>query len=232
MSTIRILSGGAPKEIFQQLTPQFEQASGHKVDYVFAVMSALREKVAAGEAADVLVMPTNILEGYQKDGVVRAQARAILGLVSVYAVTRKGAPQPDLSTPDTVKAAMLKARAITHATPGETPSGTHMGKLIESFGIAEAMKGKVFHRSALRGGVELVASGEAEIGFYPKSEVINDSLSLVGPLPAAIQLTTIYGAAVTAKSAAPEAGAAFIAFMTDAQHHAVWLKGGFDPPAQ
>jgi molybdate transport system substrate-binding protein len=229
MSNIRILSGGAPKEIFEQLTPQFEKTSGHKVDYVFAVMSALREKVAAGEAADVLVMPTNILDGYEKEGVVRAQARAVLGLVSVYAVTRTGAPQPDLSTPEKVKAVMLKARAITHATPGETPSGTHMGKLIESLGIADAMKGKIFHRSALRGGVELVASGEAEIGFYPKSEVINDSLSLVGPLPAAIQLTTIYGAAVTAKSAAPEAGAAFISFMTDAAHRAVWQKGGFDP---
>jgi molybdate transport system substrate-binding protein len=231
MSIIRILSGGAPKEIFEHLTPQFENASGNKIDYVFAVMSALRDKVAAGEAADVLVMPTNILDGYQKDGVVRAQARAVLGLVSVYAVTRKGAPKPDLSSPETVKAAMLKARAITHATPGETPSGTHMGKLIESFGIAEAMKGKMFHRSALRGGVELVASGEAEIGFYPKSEVINDSLSLVGPLPAPIQLTTIYGAAVTTKSAAPEAGAAFIAFMGDTAHRAVWLKGGFDPPS-
>jgi molybdate transport system substrate-binding protein len=230
MATIRILSGGAPKEIFEHLTPQFEKTSGHKVDYVFAVMSALREKVAAGEAADVLVMPTNILDAYQKDGVVRAQARAILGLVSVYAVTRKGAPQPDLSSPDKVKAAMLKARAITHATPGETPSGTHMGKLIESLGIADAMKGKIFHRSALRGGVELVAGGEAEIGFYPKSEVINDSLSLVGPLPAPIQLTTIYGAAATSKSPAPDAGAAFIAFMTDAAHRAVWLKGGFDRP--
>ncbi|HEY5379675.1 MAG TPA: substrate-binding domain-containing protein [Pseudolabrys sp.] len=232
MSTIRIMSGGAPKEIFEQLTPQFEQASGHKVDYVFAVMSALREKVAAGETADVLVMPTNILDAYQKDGVVHAQARAILGLVSVYAVTRKGAAQPDLSSPDKVKAAILRTRAITHATPGETPSGTHLGKLIESLGIAEAMKGKTFHRSALRGGVELVASGEAEIGFYPKSEVINDRLSLVGPLPAPIQLTTIYGAAVAVKSAAPEAGAAFIAYMTDAAHRAVWLKGGFDLPKQ
>ena len=35
------------------------------------------------------------------------------------------------------------------------------------------MKGKIIHRPALRGGVELVASGEAEIGFYPKSEVLN-----------------------------------------------------------
>jgi len=125
---------------------------------------------------------------------------------------------------------MLKSRAIAHATPGETPSGTHMGKLIETLGIAEAMKGKVIHRSALRGGVELVASGEAEIGFYPKSEVLDQRLTLVAPLPPAIGLTTIYGAAVAAKSAAPQAGAAFIAFMSDPKNRALWIAGGFDPP--
>ena len=230
MATLRILSGGAPQDIFKKLTPQFEKQSGHKVEFVFAVMSALREKVAAGEPADVLVMPTNILDGYQKDGVVRAQGRAVLGLVSINAVVRAGAMKPDLSTPDKVKQAMLNARAITHATPGETPSGTHMGKLIETLRIAEAMQGKIIHRSALRGGIELVANGEAEIGFYPKSEVLDPRLSLAGPLPPAIQLTTIYGAAVTAKSAAPEAGAAFIAFMSDRKNRAVWTDGGFDSP--
>ena len=230
MATLRVFSGGAPQEIFKQLTPQFERQSGHKVEYIFAVMSALREKVAAGEKADVLVMPTNILDAYEKEGVVSRDGRAVLGLVGINAVVRAGASKPDLSTPDKVKQAMLAARAITHATPGETPSGTHMGKLIETLGIADAMKGKVIHRSALRGGVELVASGEAEIGFYPKSEVISPNLSLAGPLPDAIQLTTIYGAAVTSKSAAADAGKAFIAFMTDGQVRAVWTQGGFDPP--
>ena len=163
---------------------------------------------------------------------VRAQGRAILGLVSINAVIRTGAPKPDLSTPDKVKQAMLNSRAITHATPGATPSGTHMGKLIEQLGIADAMKGKIIHRPALEGGVQLVASGEAEIGFYPKSEVVNtDGLTVVGPLPAAIQLTTIYGAAVTAASAAPDAAAAFIAFMTDPTHRAAWTHAGFDPPS-
>jgi molybdate transport system substrate-binding protein len=165
MATIRIMSGGAPKEIFLQLTPQFERQSGHKVDYVFAVMSALRDKLAAGEKADVLVMPTNILDGYQKDNVVRAQGRAVLGLVSINAVVRRGTAKPDLSTPEKVKQAMLNSRAITHATPGATPSGTHMGKLVEQLGIADAMKGKIVHRPALEGGVQLVANGEAEIGF-------------------------------------------------------------------
>jgi len=231
MSTLRIFSGGAPKEIFLQLTPQFEQASGHKVEYVFAVMSALRDKVAAGDKADVLVMPTNILDEYQKNGVVLAQGRAILGLVSINAVVRTGAPKPDLSTPDKFKQTVMNTRAIVHATPGATPSGTHMGKLIEQLGIADAMKGKIIHRPALEGGVQLVASGEAEIGFYPKSEVINtDGLDVVGPLPAAIQLTTIYGAAVTTASSSPDAGGAFIAFMTEPTHRAAWAHAGFDPP--
>jgi molybdate transport system substrate-binding protein len=231
MTTVRIFSGGAPKEIFLKLTPQFERKSGHRVEFVFAVMSTLRDKLAAGEKADVLVMPTNILDDYQKNGAVHAQGRAIFGLVNVCAVVRAGTPKPDLSTPDKVKSTILKSRAIVHATPGATPSGTHMGKLIEQFGIAEVMKGRIIHRPALEGGVQLVARGEAEIGFYPKSEVVNmEGLTLAGLLPAAIQLTTIYGAAVTTASAAPDAGRAFIVFMTDPEHREAWAYGGFEPP--
>lgn len=232
MATIRVMSGGAPKEVFGQLTPAFEATSGHRVAYSFAVLSVLRDRIAGGETADVLVMPTNILDGYEAAGTVRAPGRGVLGLVSVNAVVRDGAPMPDLSSVEAVKRAMLASRAVVFATPGATPSGTHMGKLIEQLGIAAAMAGKIIHRPALEGGVQVVAGGEADIGFYPKSEVINtDGLTLAGPLPATIQLTTIYGAAVTATSAAPEAGAAFIAFMRDPAHRAAWAHGGFDAPA-
>ena len=232
MATVKVFSGGAPKEVFVQLAPAFERESGHKLDFIFAVMSALRDKLAAGETADALVMPTNILDDYEKSGVALHTHRAVLGLVSVNAVVRTGAPLPDLSSPETVKQAMLASRAIAHATPGATPSGTHMGKLLDQFGIADAMKGKVIHRPALEGGVQLVASGEADIGFYPKSEVINiEGLTLAGPLPAAIQLTTIYGAAVASASAAPDAAAAFIAFVTDPKNRDVWAHAGFDPAA-
>jgi molybdate transport system substrate-binding protein len=231
MANIRVFSGGAPKPIFTRLNAAFEKQSGHKVDYVFAVMSALRDRISANEPADVLVMPTNLLDAYQNDGVVRAQGRAVLGLVSVNAVVKTGTPRPDLSTAETVRDTILKSRAVVHATPGATPSGTHMGQLIEKFGGAKAMAGKLLHKPALEGGVELVKSGEAEIGFYPKSEVMNiDGLDVVGPLPRDIQLTTIYGAAVTTKSAAPDAAAAFIAFMNSSANRQVWTDSGFDPP--
>jgi molybdate transport system substrate-binding protein len=231
MAILHVMSGGAPKEIFLQLTPQFEKNSGHKVEYSFAVMSSLRDRLAAGEKADVLVMPTNILDEYQKSAIVRAEGRAVLGLVSINAVVRAGAPKPDLSTADKVRQAILRSRTITHATPGATPSGTHMGKLVEQLGIADAMKRKIIHRPALEGGVQLVSSGEAEIGFYPKSEVVNtNGLDVVGPLPGEIQLTTIYGAAVTTVSAFASAAAEFIAFMSDPAYRAAWGRAGFDAP--
>jgi molybdate transport system substrate-binding protein len=232
MATIKVMSGGAPKEVFGTLTPGFEKNTGHKVDYVFAVMSALRDRLAGGEKADVLVMPTHILDGYQQSGLVRAKDRVVLGLVSVNAVVRAGAPKPDLSTAEAVNRAMLASRVIVFATPGATPSGTHMGKLIEQLGIGDAMQGRIIHRPALEGGVELVRSGEADLGFYPKSEVINTGgLDLAGPLPDAIQLTTIYGAAVTTASAAPDAAKAFITFMREDANRKVWTHGGFDPPS-
>lgn len=231
MATIKVLSGGAPKEVFLKLAPEFERATGHKLDFTFAVLSLLQERIAAGEAADVFVQPTYVLDGYEKTGVALGAHRAVLGLVSINAVVRTGAPLPNLSTPETVKQAMLNARAIAMATPGATPSGTHMGKIIDQFGIVEAMKAKIIHRPALEGGVQLVASGEAEIGFYPKSEVINiDGLTLAGPLPQGIQLTTIYGAAVAARSAAPDAAAAFIAHVNDAKNRGAWTHAGFDQP--
>jgi molybdate transport system substrate-binding protein len=231
MANLLIFSGGAPKQVFNKLTPEFERRTGHKISFAFAVTKVLSDRLAAGEKPDVLVLPTNILDAYQGEGKVRGESRAVLGLVSINAVVRKGAVKPDLSTTDRVKAAMLAARSVAMAPPGMTPSGTHMGKLIERLGIADVLKSKLIHCPALEGGVERVESGEAEIGFYPKSEVIGfDGLSIVGPLPSEIQLTTIYGAAITRMSAEPDAGTAFISFMNDPATRGTWTAGGFDPP--
>src|SRR5262245_64698915 len=97
-SEIRVMSGGAPKEVFAELTPKFEQQTGNKVVFVYAVLTTLREKVAAGEKVDVLVMPVPMLDGYAKDGKLRDNARATFGIVGTSVVVKEGAPKPDIST--------------------------------------------------------------------------------------------------------------------------------------
>ncbi len=191
MATIRIMSGGAPKEIFLQLTPQFERQSGHKVEYVFAVMSALRDKLAAGEKADVLVMPTNILDGYQKDNVVRALGRAVLGLVPINAVVRTGAAKPDLSTPREGQARDAQ-QPRHHACDARGDTERHAYGETGRAARHRRRDERQNHPSpALEGGVQLVANGEAEIAFIRRARSSTPTaLTVVGPLPAAIQLTT------------------------------------------
>ena len=144
-------------------------------------------------------------------------------------VVKEGASKPDISTKEKFREAMLAARSIVHATPGKTPSGTHLGKVMQELGIAEAIAKKTIHKPALDGGVEVVASGEAEIGIYPASEVaMVKGLAVVGPLPPGIDLTIVYGGAATAGSG--EAAAAFVRFMAAPENRAAWTRpAGFTP---
>ncbi|MGH6665830.1 MAG: molybdate ABC transporter substrate-binding protein [Pseudolabrys sp.] len=228
---IHVMSGGAPKEVFARLTPKFEAQTGNKVKFTYAVITALREKLAAGEKADVLVLPVPVLDGLAKEGKVRADARATFGNLGISVVVKEGASKPDISTKEKFKAALLAAKSVVHATPGQTPSGNHMAKVIEQLGIVDAMAKKTIHKPALAGGVQLVSSGEAELGIYPASEVAGvKGIAIVGPLPAGVDLTIVYGGAAAAGSAAPDAAAAFVKFMAAPENRAAWKNAGFDPP--
>ena len=83
MATLRIMSAGAPKEIFALLAPKFEQRTGNKVKFTYAVITELREKLDAGATADVLVLPTPVLDSLAQVGKVRADTFAIFGTVGV-----------------------------------------------------------------------------------------------------------------------------------------------------
>jgi molybdate transport system substrate-binding protein len=117
-----------------------------------------------------------------------------------------------------------------HANPNATPSGVHLDKVERELGIAEAIRPKLTLSNALDGGVQRITAGEAEIGIYPVSEVIAvRGIALVGPLPQALQSLIVYGVAVPAANKAADPAGAFIAFLTDGAHGAVWAKAGFEP---
>jgi len=227
---IHVMSGGAPKEVFARLAPKFEQQTGHKVKFTYAVITAIREKLAAGEQADVLILPVPVLQALAKEGKVASPTT--FGIVGTSVVVKEGAPKPDVSTKEKFKATMLAAKSVVHATPGQTPSGTHMGKVMVELDIADAMATKVIHKPALAGGVQLVASGDAEIGIYPASEVADvKGIKVVGSLPAGIEFNIVYGGAPMTGGAAADAAAAFVKFMAAPEYRPVWKEAGFEPSA-
>jgi len=230
LADIHVMTGGAPKEVLGVLTPEFEKQTGHHVHFSFIVITAMQQKLAAGERPDVVLMPVPAIEARVKDGTFRGDAWAKLGIVNIGLVVREGAAKPDISTLESFKAAMLGAKSVVHPNPGATPSGAHLAKVWGQLGIADAMKAKVVHRNALDGGVEAIRRGEAEVGLYPMSEIISEAgVTAVGLIPAAVQLNTVYGAAVLSANAAPEPAIAFVRFLADPANAKHWKDAGFDP---
>src|SRR6478736_5071716 len=190
---ISVMSGGAPKEVLATLIPQFQTLTGHHVHVTYAVITALQQKLQAGETPDMVLLPTT-------------------------AIVKEGAPRPDISTPDAFRDALLKARSLVYSPP-TTPSGMHLARLVEQLGIAPAIKDKVTYRSALDGGAEVVASGGAEIGIYQSSEVVHvKDVTEIGPLPDALQLKLVYGGAVSAANANPQPALSFIKFLAEPEN--------------
>lgn len=222
-ATISVMSGGAPKEVLAVLTPPFEAQTGHSVNYSFAVITTLRQRLDAGEKVDMALLPVPVIEAYVKAGKLRADGWTPLGNVGIVVIVKQGAPLPDISTPESFRNTLLAAHRVVHATPTATPSGAHMAKIIEQLGIADAMEKKVVHRPALDGGVELVAEGEADIGIYPASEVAHvKGVTVAGPLPASLQLNIVYGAAVLTSNELPGPALALVKFLADPANRGQW----------
>jgi molybdate transport system substrate-binding protein len=230
--TITSIAGGAPKPVFDRLTPLFEQRTGNNLNALYDTMSGIVGRVAAHEALDVLVMPVGLIDAYVKDGTVRAQGRAPLANIGLGVGVKAGGKIPDISTPDALRKALLAARSVVHAPPSATPSGAQSDKIIKELGLERAMAGRVVHKAGLAGGIAMIASGEAEIGIFPKSEIVNAAgVAFAGTPPAALQLNIVYGAGVTSASPVPGSAEEFIRFLTETESRKVWTACGFDPLA-
>lgn len=227
---INVMSGGAPKEALSVLIPQFERTTGHHVKMTYVLISALRQRIADGEAPDMVIMPTTAIDGLVKLGRLKQDGSEAFGTVRLVAIVKKGAARPDISTPDAFKDALLKARSVVYSTPTATPSGAHMAQLVTRLQIADAIERKVSYRPALEGGVQMVADGTAEIGIYPASEVVRvDGVDQISPLPDPLQLSLTYAGATTAANLSGEPAVAFIKFLSAKENRKVWEHAGFGP---
>ncbi len=231
--TITSIAGGAPKPVFDRLGPVFEQRTGHRLNALYDTMSGIAGRVAVHEALDVLVMPVPLIEAYVRDGTVLPAGRAALANIGLAVGVKAGGKIPDVSTPETLRAALLAVRTVVHAPPSATPSGAQSDKIIKELGLEQALAGRVVHKAGLAGGVAMVASGEVELGIFPKSEIVNGvGVVSAGSPPKDLDLQAVYAAGVTAKSKAPGLAAEFIKFLTEPESRKVWLACGFDPLAE
>lgn len=228
---ILLMSGGAPKDVLLTLVPQFEKATGHRVTMQHVLVSALRQRILAGENADVLLMPTSVLDNLETMRKILPEDRAAYGILKLVAIVKEGAPRPDISSVDAFRRALVDAPSVVYSTPASTPSGAHLASMMSQLGISDIVERKVTYRPALEGGVNMVADGRAAIGIYPASEVVHvNGVALLGPLPDPLQLTLVYGGAIASTSKVPGPSAELIRFLGAPENRAVWQHEGFEIP--
>ena len=228
---LRDLVSGAMKEPVEELGEVFARSSGHTLVYVSDTTGVLQKRLAAGERADLVVMAAQGIDALEKEQRVVAASRVDLARVLIGVGVRAGAPSPDLSTPETFKAALLAARSVAYVTPavGGT-SGVYFEGLLRQMGIADAMKSKTVYRTLGSEVADAVANGDAEIGITFTSELqANGRVKVAGPLPSAVQMPTIYSAAITTGAASGDAARAFLRVLAGAEGRAAVTKAGLEP---
>ncbi|MCC6888764.1 MAG: substrate-binding domain-containing protein [Hyphomicrobiales bacterium] len=225
---VRVFSGGAAQETLRALAPEFEKRTGHRLSFTFAHVSIIQKKLAAGEQADVVLLPVPLMAAVDKTIGLRPEGRAVLARIGIGVVVREGAKRPDISTVDAVRRMLLEARAIAVPQP-DGLTGSHLMRMMAKLGVADVVRPKLRHKPAIDGGGELVATGEAEIGLYLASEIRTvKGTALIGLLPAELQNYIVYSIALPARNAAPEPALAFVKFVSDPASRERWKISGFE----
>ena len=203
----------AIKAATDELLQPFERANGHTIRASYAPSGALIPRFERGEPVDVFLTDSAAIDELIKRGKVVA-GRIDLARTGIGIAVRKGAPKPDVSSPEALKRALLAARSVGHAAPaGGSITAAHVERVFQRLGIAAEVAPKVkLAAGGPNGRVSvLVSSGEAEIGLQQVSELMsNPEVEVIGMLPAQLQQMTTYSAGVTTGARQVEPAKAFI----------------------
>jgi molybdate transport system substrate-binding protein len=228
---VTVVSGGAFKQVLNALIAQYEKETGNKVAATYQTVGQHLALIRDGkEQFDVAILTPEAIDGLAKDGKVVPGTRADLAKVGIGVVVKAGAPLPDISTDEAFKRALLAAKSVAYIDPkAGGSSGIYVDKLLQRLGVADQVRAKAV---LVQGGAvaDKVAAGEAEIGVHQISEILPVAgVTLVGPLPAAIQNFTVYAAGVG--SAAKDAAAAkgFVQFLTGPHALPIIKAKGMEP---
>jgi molybdate transport system substrate-binding protein len=224
---IKVLASAAVKEAYQEVVPDFERKSGHKVNTVWDGTANILRRIRAGETPDIILMAAPEVDQLITEGKLAAGSRTDIAKSGIGVAVRAGLPKPDISSGDAVKQAVLAAKSVAYSTG---PSGLYMIGLLQKMGIADQIKGKVTQTPSGMPVGEVLARGDAELGFQQVSELIHvKGIDFLGPLPADIQHTTVFSAGLHTGTKDPEAAKALLHFLTGPEAGGAIKKAGMEP---
>src|SRR5437868_7362817 len=220
MKTLRILSGGAAHGLVERIKSAFEATTGCTIDGTFSAVGAMRDKLLAGEPADVMILSRALIDELAKSGHVVPSSINDVAQVATSIAVRQGDPLPDVATADALRAALAAADEIHFPDPAQATAGIHFAGVIKKLGLSGQVAGR--WRLGPNGATAMRAlatsTARRPIGCTQETEIrATPRVVLVAPLPPGCDLVTTYTAAVTTRAQLAAEAAALVAALAAAR---------------
>ena len=221
---LKIFGSRVTKMIVEDVGPQFERATGHRLVVLTDVAAVMKRRIEAGEPFDLAVLVNFQTDDLITKGKLVADTRSDLMKAGIGVAVRRGAKVPDISTVETFKQTLLDAKSITYLKEGA--STIYLDRLFARMGIADALRAKTI-KPETESVSEAVAAGAVELGIIVIPNILSvPGTQLVGPIPEDIQSYIVFTAAVAANSPNQQAARDLISFLrSPAAISAIKAKG-------
>ncbi len=209
---VHVLASNGVKAVIDELKPQAEKAIGRPLMIDFDTSSSVKKRIEGGEAFDVAILTSDVIDDLAKAGKIAAGTRTEIARCGIGIGVRAGAAKPDIKTSDALKKTLLASKSITYAEDGA--SRTYILQMEDKLGIADAMKAKtILEKGSVRSNAR-VADGSAEMILTLVSEILPaPGVQLVGPLPADVQHYVNFAEGIGPNSKNVDAGKALMKFL-------------------
>ncbi|WP_177192884.1 MULTISPECIES: substrate-binding domain-containing protein [Variovorax] len=225
--SIRGICSMATKGLLLELAAAYTRTSGVPVSFEAVGGVDAAKRVSAGEPFDVVVLASDAIDKLAAAGKVDASRKTDVVRSGVAVAVAANAARVDISTEEAVRRAVLDAASVAYSTG---PSGVALAALFERWGIADTIKGRLVQAPPGVPVGSLIARGEAALGFQQLSELIDvEGIALLGPLPPAIQITTVFSAAPGSSASQPDAASGLLAYLASGDSAEAKRRHGMEP---
>jgi molybdate transport system substrate-binding protein len=229
---LKILTGAGMSMPVRQMAQDFAARTGARVDVVSDTAGGVQKRMESGEKFDLVIATTTVMGNLAKSGKVTGAhsnlARMVAGIGA-----RKGTPKPDIASAEGVKTTLLAAKSVSYVDPASGGiTGVFFLSQADKLGIGDAVRAKAVLAKNGTGVAAAVADGAAQYGVTLVSEMLPNPQVTVWPLPDALQMTTIYAAAVASDAQNAMDAGAMLADLRGPRGRDANRKAGLQPVAQ
>jgi len=230
MTALKILSGGAAQGLVASLAQDFKALTGLDIEGEFGAVGAMADRLRKGIPADIVVLTAAMIADLARENLVVGATISDIGLVETAIAVRAGDPQVTVKDAAALRGAFLAADAIFVPDTKASTAGIHVAKVLQRLGIADdvAARLQIFPNGATA--MHHLAETDAvrPIGCTQSTEIISTrGVVLSGSLPQGCELSTMYTAAVTARTAAAQQAQSLIDLLIAPDQDKLRERAGF-----